>query len=126
MGLWRLPDYVFITIPTVIPLVGVTLTLDRNGQGYVGIAGGVNLPGGSGKGYGVGWTGDQCRPTPTQTKDFLSGQSVNVGIGLGATWSSPASPGSGDPSRLGLNIQTPGLSYTPLNEPIGSPLPVKW
>ncbi len=33
-----------------------------------------------------------------------------AGVGMGFTWASPADPGNEDPDRLGMNIQTPGVS----------------
>lgn len=110
-GLWRLPDYITVGIPTLIPFIGVSLTLDRYGNWYPGIAVGLSLPNASGRAWGVGWTGDQCKPSNDQLKDFLGGWGANAGVGLGASWSSPSSPGNGDPNRIGWNLQTPGVGF---------------
>ena len=88
----RAPDYGVISVPTLLPGLGISITLDRAGNVYVGPSVGFNLPGASGRAAGIGWTGDQCTPTPDQLRNFLGGWSVNAGVGLGATWSSPFSP----------------------------------
>jgi hypothetical protein len=106
----RAPDYVTVSVPTPIPSVGVTVTLDRAGNIYLGPSVGASLPGGSGRAAGVGWTGDPSTPTSTQLKDFLGGVGANAGVGIGVTWSSPQAPGNNLPSRMGANIQTPGAS----------------
>lgn len=103
----RGPDYGTVSVPIVGP-VGVSLTIDRTGNVYVGLGLGVGLRGGAG--LGVGWTGDKCTPSSEQLENFLGEWGANVGVGLGATWSSPQAPGNERPERLGLNIQTPGVS----------------
>nr|WP_157744791.1 DUF637 domain-containing protein [Pandoraea sputorum] len=106
---WRAPDYVSITAPTPIPFVGVTATLDRYGEIYGGPSVGFGLPNVSGKAWAIGWTGDQTVPDAAALKDWLSGWSYNAGVFIGTTVSSPASPGSDSPSRLGGTVQTPGV-----------------
>lgn len=105
----RLPDYGTITMP-VIPFVGVTFTVDRAGNIYVGPSAGFSLPNASGRAWGVGWTGNSCKPNSGQMQDFLGGWAGNAGVGVGVTWSSPHLPGSGDKGRMGMNVQTPGVS----------------
>lgn len=107
----RLPDYVTITFPTEVPLTGISYTLDRAGDLYIGPSVGFSLPGVSGRAWSVGWTGDQHVPVQTQLINFISGDSYNVGIGLGGTSSGSGVPGSGEPASNGWNIQTPGLGW---------------
>ena len=104
----RMPDYGGISIPILGP-IGVTVTVDRALNVYGGIGVGAGLRGGAGG--GVGWTGHRCKPDSDQLKAFLGGQGANAGVGIGANWSAPFDPGNADPSRLGLTIQTPGVSY---------------
>ncbi|WP_061532095.1 RHS repeat-associated core domain-containing protein [Collimonas arenae] len=126
LGLWRWPDYVMVGIPTVFPGVGVSLTVDRYGNVYPGIAFGASLPGVSGRAWGVGWTGDSCKPSEQKLKDFVGGWSGNAGVGVGVTWSSPSDPGNGASDRLGYNIQTPGVSYGYNQALSGAKLPIHW
>ena len=105
-GLWRFPDYVSIGVPIFGP-VGVSLTIDRAGNVYGGLGIGASLRGGVG--FGIGWTGDQCTPNSKQLDNFIGGWGGNAGVGLGVTWASPQNPGNGDPNRIGLSLQTPGL-----------------
>ena len=104
----RMPDYGGISIPILGP-VGVSVTVDRAWNVYVGVGVGAGLRGGAGG--GVGWTGNRCKPNSDQLKSFLGGEGANAGVGLGANWSAPFDPGNGDPRRLGLTVQTPGVSY---------------
>jgi len=106
LGLWRLPDYGTIGIPIIGP-VGVSVTVDRNGNVYGGIGIGAGLRGGAG--FGVGWTGDKCTPNSEQTQNFLGGWGYNAGVGIGVTSSGGGVPGSGPPESFGWNIQTPGI-----------------
>jgi hypothetical protein len=106
----RLPDYGTGSVPTPIPLVGITLTADRSGNVFIGPSVGVNLPTGEGRAAGVGWTGHQHTPSAEELRQWLSGLAVNAGVVAGVTWASPQQPGNDDPERLGVNIQTPGVS----------------
>lgn len=103
-----MPDYGGISIPILGP-IGVTVTVDRALNVYGGVGVGAGLRGGAGG--GVGWTGHRCKPDSDQLKAFLGGQGANAGVGIGAKWSAQFDPGNADPSRLGLTIQTPGVSY---------------
>ncbi|WP_181885670.1 RHS repeat-associated core domain-containing protein [Trinickia dinghuensis] len=109
LGTTRWPDYLTLTVPTPIPFVGISVSLDRYGDVYAGPSLGANLFG-SGRSMGAGWTGDSCTPSQSQLDHFLSGWSANSGFGIGTTWSSPQNPGNDDPSRLGGNLQVPGAS----------------
>ncbi|WP_198385193.1 DUF637 domain-containing protein, partial [Burkholderia ubonensis] len=104
----RLPDYVSLSLPTPILGVGITATLDRYGQVYLGPSVGVGLPNISGLPWSFGWTGYQSKPDAATLSNWISGWSYNAGVGLGVTISSPLSPGADSPSNLGLSVQTPG------------------
>jgi RHS repeat-associated protein len=105
LGLWRLPDYGTLGVPVLGP-VGVSVTVDRAGNVYLGLGIGASPRGGLG--LSVGWTGDKCTPDSKPLEKFLEGWGANAGAGIGATWSDPTGPRNDDPSRLGLNFQTPG------------------
>lgn len=125
----RLPDYAMVSIPTIVPGIGVGFTFDRFGQLYIGLAGGISLPGVSGKSWGVGWIGTPEKPTAEQLDKFLSGWSVNAGFIIGSNWSDPNGDGSGNPDRAGPTIQTPGVSggfNVKLKDPDFMPLGGLW
>jgi RHS repeat-associated protein len=103
----RAPDYVTVGVP-VHPVITLSVTLDRQGNVYFTPSLGLAIF--NGRTLAVGWTGDKCEPKNEDLKGWLSGLSVNAGVLLGVTWSSPQDPGNADPKRMGMNLQAPGVS----------------
>lgn len=107
----RAPDYGTVSVPIpMVPGVGLTLTLDRYGTLYSGLAFGTGFPEVCGHSWGAGWTGDPSTPDASSLRGWVSGASYNAGFGFGVNESSPLSPGASDSSRLGPTIQSPGAS----------------
>jgi hypothetical protein len=103
----RTPDYVVATIP-LWRYVGLTVTLDKEANLYIGPSVGVNFLSRGGRSAGVGWTSHNHAPSSRELQDWLSGAAFNFGLmGPGFTWSSPQNL---DPSTIGTNLQVSGAS----------------
>lgn len=104
----RGPDSVSLTFP-VAPGVGLTVTLDRYGMVYAGPSAGFSVPFMYTSPVSVNWTGYGTTPTPTQLQNYSGGWSATASVGLGATLSSPLTPGDSD-GRVGFGFSAPGGS----------------
>jgi RHS repeat-associated protein len=98
------PDYYSVSIPTLIPFVGVNVTVDQYGSAYVGPGLGIGYPS---VGLASGWkvnTGHSVwntpNPAPEELNGFLTGWGYSMGAGVGLNWTT---------SDQALSVMTPGL-----------------
>jgi hypothetical protein len=113
------PDYVSVSIPALTPFTGVSITVDRYGQSFIGPAIGLGYPA---VGVSAGTVSDSPTvvtrngyeggdvwsrvPSASEMRNFLGGFGGTIGALLGISVNLPSDPKD---NRSALVAMTPGM-----------------